>query len=102
MALNQQRMVHDLIEAVKLKRQKKPNRKDPLEASSLSLVHSYLLTRSLPPAYDADGSTTISTNRGNKLRRNAQYVQRGYLNSPNGVPLFKHVGLDPFPTHAAH
>ena len=27
MALNQQRMVHDLIEAVKLKRQKRPNRK---------------------------------------------------------------------------
>jgi len=36
MALNQ-RMVHDLIEAVKLKRQKKPNRKALLKASSVHL-----------------------------------------------------------------
>lgn len=40
MALNQQRMVHDLIEAVKLKRQKKSNRKAMLKLPlSLLYIH---------------------------------------------------------------
>jgi len=41
MALQQQRMVHDLIEAVKLKRQKRPNRKAILKLS-LSLFCAFI------------------------------------------------------------
>jgi len=86
MALNQARYVHDLIEGVKRKTRRLSNRKN-------SRQHSFTLLSDLTVLleYDAGGSATFATNRGNKLRRDAQYVQQGHLNSPNAISLYKTV-----------
>ena len=43
-------------------------------------------------ASDSDDSITQRTNRGNKLKRKAKYVQEGKLNNPNGSQAYTRVG----------
>lgn len=44
-------------------------------------------------ASDSDNSFHYSTNRGNKLKRKAQYVHEGQLDRPNGPRVYKRVSL---------
>lgn len=44
-------------------------------------------------ASDSDDSFHYSTNRGNKLKRKAQYVHEGQLDRPNGPRVYKRVSL---------
>ena len=42
-------------------------------------------------ATDSDDSFYRPTNRGNKLKRKAQYVREGHLDMPNGPKVYKRV-----------
>lgn len=44
-------------------------------------------------ASDSDDSFQPLTNRGNKLKRKAQYVRKGQLDIPNGPKTYKRVRL---------
>lgn len=46
-----------------------------------------------PIASDSDDSITKPSNRGNKLKRKAQYVHEGQLDLPNGPRVYKRVSL---------
>lgn len=50
-------------------------------------------------ASDSDDAIQRPTNRGNKLKRNAEYVHEGQLDRPNGLKVYKKVELPP--KHAA-
>ena len=42
-------------------------------------------------ASDSDDSIQRPTNRGNKLKRKAEYVHEGQLDRPNGLKVYKKV-----------
>lgn len=50
-------------------------------------------------ASDSDEAIQRPTNRGNKLKRKAEYVHEGQLDRPNGLKVYKKVEL--LPKHAA-
>ena len=50
-------------------------------------------------ASDSDDAIQKPTNRGNKLKRKAEYVHEGQLDRPNGLKVYKKVEL--LPKHAA-
>lgn len=52
-----------------------------------------MLTPTFVTASDSDDSFHYSTNRGNKLKRKAQYVHEGQLDRPNGPKVYKRVRL---------
>lgn len=63
---------------------------DPYEALLLTIV---------TLASDSDDAIQRPTNRGNKLKRKAEYVREGQLDRPNGLKVYKKVEL--FLMHAA-
>ena len=52
-----------------------------------------MLTTTSPKASDSDDSIIKPSNRGNKLKRKAQYVHEGQLDLPNGPKVYKRVSL---------
>lgn len=52
-----------------------------------------MLTSTPPAASDSDDSIIKPSNRGNKLKRKAQYVREGQLDLPNGPKVYKRVSL---------
>ena len=51
------------------------------------------LTAALSTASDSDDSISKPSNRGNKLKRKAQYVHEGQLDLPNGPKVYKRVSF---------
>ena len=52
-----------------------------------------MLIATPPIASDSDDSITKPSNRGNKLKRKAQYVREGQLDLPNGPKVYKRVSF---------
>lgn len=52
-----------------------------------------MLITTAPIASESDDSIAKPSNRGNKLKRKAQYVREGQLDLPNGPKVYKRVSF---------